>query len=365
MRTPLLVVSLGGLAALATSCTAEPDRPWVATLSLSAAFPYIKEACFEVAFARGAVRELCGEVVDGRFLVETSVACDPAVATVRTTLRLARASRPYEEDVVLADPCGTDGCALDIGCGTGPTEVTLTYADDATNADWTSTHVATSSGWFGARFATCDDETDPIILLKGPDGVRRETAVLGFVVATELASPVVVLAATPVITCGGDVHCRLPLYLVTAPDGGGHGTVEATCSDGSTVAYHVYAGEQDLNVTDLVERYLSVAIRIADLIDAGHVDCRLTYATTLSDGPLALGPADAHPVASTHAPLIDADGAIACGSASFDDYGGEDPALLSVDFVRGWNLAPLGEAWRFVPELCNSFDGATLTSDCD
>jgi len=72
-----------------------------------------------------------------------------------------------------------------------------------------------------------------------------------------------------------------------------------------------------------------------------------------------------YPVLATHAPLLDEDGASVCAVASTDDYTNEDPAILAVEFLRCWNLAPLGETWRGFLPLCVSFNGAEVTSVCD
>jgi len=365
MRNPL-VATIVLVCVACASCGTESEVGQTATLSLRAAVPYLAgEICFEVGFGERPVRELCGPIVDGRFAAEVSLACDPSVATVRTTLRVGELTgTSFDDSRQLASPCAPDGCALDVGCGTGPTEVALVLADDDTHADWTSTQVATGSGWFGARFATCGND-EPLLLLTSGGDVRRATAVLGFGAFGPRASSEV-RASTPVVACGADVRCPLPLPALAADPEPRSWRGGATCSDGSALRYAVYTGtEATEDPADWSSFYLNVAIDLQDLIDAGHVDCRITHAATLSDGSLMLGRADAHPVASTHAQLLDADGAIACASVSFDDYGDEDPELLGVDFVRGWNLAPLGGAWRFVPALCNRFDGAALTPACD
>lgn len=366
MRNTLVALSCAGLSTLA-ACGDEPAT-FTATLALRAGIPTGNaEACFEVGFGQRPIREVCGAVVDGRFEADVSIACDPSVANVRTTLRLDRVDGGRISDTPLVEPCGEAGCAFDIGCGTGPTDVALAYVDDDTHADFTSTQVVTTSGAFGARFSTCDSDGEPWLLLNGADGVRHATALIAFSGAVELSSSKVVLAADPLVTCGDGLRCSLPLPSLAGEPDQLYGKATATCSDGSSVAYAVFAGSESYYPGyDWVVRHLNFAIDLDDLMAAGHVDCKVNHAATVSAGPLDLGPADAHPVASTHAPLIDADGDIACADVAFDDYYNEDNELLAVDFVRGWNLAPVvGDSWRFVPELCNSFDGTSVTSTCD
>jgi len=321
------------------------------------------DACYEAGFPNGDLHELCGPVG------EISVACDPRLGNVRVTLRRTRSVDERQYDLVVADPCGQAGCALDVGCDTGPTEVLFALANDRTGADWTDSHVALSAGSAGAKFRTCVDDGEPLRLLQTtPDGPRHATALLHFVAAIARQYPATVFAAAPVVSCANNVRCDLALADSSEgnPPDETPSLRQASCTDGTSLSYKVFHGSEPHPWSANHEsRYLTIAINLDDLADQGHVDCQVTHAATLAAAPIALGAADVFPVLATYGPLLDADGAIICTELSTDDYTYEDPAILGVEFMRGWNLAPLGETWRGVLPLCTSFDGAAVTSLCD
>lgn len=351
----LVLTLTAGLAACGEDAAGPCGGTSCAALALEALLPGAGSACFEVVFPATAdagpeLHTRCGPVVHGALAFELTAPCDPSAPSARAIVRTSGVTGGGH----LVDPC-VGGCAVAIVCGGPPVALRLAFADDATGADWVDTQVAMPGLWLGASLTTCRDAVPIALLVDEPDGPRRSTAVVGLSAAAE-SEAIELTLAEPLVTCGDGTRCALPLEQER-----GHAT--AACSDGSAVDYQVFSGAESIDDA-WYKRYLNVAIDLQDLIDAGHADCRLDHASTASLGPLALGPGDAWPVAVTHAPLLDADGAVACVAASFDDHREEDPSHLAIDFLRGPGLSPAAGGWSEVPPLCVSLSEGILANDC-
>jgi len=349
-------ISLIALAVL-VGCAVDDARPPMATVLLKAGLPGAESACFEVGFAHGPddasveLRTHCAPVVAGLLELRVTTPCDRRAPAPRAVVRLSDAIAVGH----LLDPCAPHGCSSALDCDGPAAELRLAFADDATDVDWVDTQIAMPDLWLGATLATCQDATPIALLVDEPDGPKRATAIVGLSAAAQSETLELALAE-PLITCGDDIRCALHLDEE-------RGRAIATCSDGSTVDYQVFSGAESIDDA-WSRRYLNIAIDLQDLIDAGHADCRLDHASTASLGPLARGPGDAWPVASYHAPLLDAEGSVTCVAVSFDDYGKEDPSLLSIDFLRGPGLSPAAGLWSEVPSLCVSVAHGILTNTC-
>lgn len=341
--------------AIAAGCATPEARVPVATLSLEADLPGAEAACFEVVLpgpddAPSAPRAYCGSVTAGHLAFEVVAPCDP-LAPPRAVVRLTDATAAGH----LLDPCGPEGCSLALDCDGPPVALRLAFADDDTGVDWVATQVALPDVWLGATLTTCRDAQPFTLLTDEPDGPRRATALVGLAAAAE-SDALGLALSEPRITCADGARCALSLTEE-------RGRATAVCSDGSAIDYLVSSGTESIDDA-WVGRYLTLALDLQDLLDAGHRDCHLDHAATASIGALALGPADTWPAARYQAPLIDVRGAVACTDVSFDDYGHEDPAILAIDFLRGSALSPAEGTWSDLPAPCVRVTGGILTNTC-
>lgn len=347
----LLALSLAGCADLPAPSPAPPR----ARLELELGFFSREPTCIEVALGDARPSEVCATPVDGRATFVAEAECDPSAGSVRARISLAALGEIHPGDA-LYEPCGAEGCTFDVDCGNGPTHALLELALRRYR-EFSPVSVATSSGWFYGGAATCTESDegshDEPFVLRWADGEHR-TALLYYTAARgfDEAAPAVI-ASTPVLACGA-VTCPLP-YVADE-------TASALCSDGANVRYRTLSGMQE---DFLSARYLGLLIDVDSIAAAGLTGCQVNAATTFVAPSLVdLDRADAFPVARYHLPLLDDDGELVCAKAGLDAYEVDDD-VVTIEFLRGWNLRPLGELGFALPPLCHTLDDEGLSSDCD
>jgi len=371
----LATITLALIPTLCSACLDAPQRgdgaalptgPGRAILELEVRAPLADAVCARFTFgsaAGPATEPTCDATTEGRALLSAEEACPEGASSLRVIVAdVAAMSDPSHGSGAWADPCGRTGCALEVPCDGATTRARFDLANERTFMDWVATTVALPDLFLGAKATTCRDG-EPLALLQDADGApRRATAALAFGAAIlaptaapgDPAAPELAFA-TPAITCAGGVRCELPATAHGVP-------LTATCSDGHTVDYHLYAGVVP-DTVDTLELYANLAVDLQDLQDAGQGDCALAHAATATVAPLDLDPRDAYPVVRWSLPLLDHVGAIDCHDVTFDDYGHEDASVLGLTHLLGDAIDRM-DGERRSPAPCHRWDGAHLTSTC-